>query len=130
MIRGSEPFVETIIIENANEQRQHSSVPSNAIHVSNTSHQVLDTSHLTSSTDSTRKDHAKRTMTTTTRAAPMKRMRLQDPWHDLADAALHLYNGHTVDLPSEETRDTEKDPERQKLYGLAWRHLRDAKKAL
>ncbi|KAF9913238.1 hypothetical protein BX616_010123 [Lobosporangium transversale] len=130
MIRGSEPFVENIIIENANEQRQCLSVPSDVIHVPNTPHQVFDTSHLTPSTKSTGKDHTKRTMNTTMRAAPMKRIRLQDPWHDLADAALHLYKGHAVDLPSEEAKDTEKDHERQKLYGLAWRHLRDAKKAL
>ncbi|KAG0319070.1 hypothetical protein BGZ97_002813 [Linnemannia gamsii] len=130
MIRGSEPFVETIITENANEQRQHSAVPPNALHVSNTPHQTSDTLHLTPSAKPAGKDHAKRTRTTTTRAAPTKRMRLLGPWHELADVALRLYNGNAVDLPSEDTKDTEKDPESQKLYGLAWRHLRDAKKAL
>ncbi|KAF9578253.1 hypothetical protein BGW38_006048 [Lunasporangiospora selenospora] len=40
------------------------------------------------------------------------------------------YNENAVDLPSEATKDTETDPERRKLYGLAWRHLRDAKDAL
>jgi hypothetical protein len=143
---------------NANEQRQHSAVPPNALHVSNTPHQTSDTLHLTPSAKPAGKDHAKRTRTTTTRAAPTKRMRLLDPWHELADVALRLvraflsapaellygyldvlmlssyrtlqYNGNAVDLPSEDTKDTEKDPESQKLYGLAWRHLRDAKKAL
>ncbi|KAF9273783.1 hypothetical protein BGZ68_001210 [Mortierella alpina] len=122
MIKGSEPFVETIITENASEQKQHSVVPSDAPHIS--------TLRLTSSAKSAGKCHAKRTRTTTTRAAPTKRLRLQDPWHELADVALSLYNGNAVELPSEETKDTEKDPERQKLYGLAWRHLRDAKNAL
>ncbi|KAF9536494.1 hypothetical protein EC957_010656 [Mortierella hygrophila] len=130
MIKGSEPFVETIITENASEQKQHSAVPSDAPHVSNTPYQTSDTLRLASSAKSAGKDHAKRTRTTTTRVTPTKRMRLQDPWHELADVALCLYNGNAVDLPSEETKDTEKDPERQKLYGLAWRHLREAKNAL
>ncbi|KAF9563533.1 hypothetical protein EC968_004805 [Mortierella alpina] len=115
MIKGSEPFVETIITENASEQKQHSAVPSDAPHISNTPHQTSSTLRLTSSAKSAGKCHAKRTRTTTTRAAPTKRLRLQDPWHELADVALSLYNGNAVELPSEETKDTEKDPERQKL---------------
>lgn len=39
-------------------------------------------------------------------------------------------NGKAVDLPPKTTKDTEKDPERKKLYELAWRHLRDAKDAM
>ncbi|KAF9163836.1 hypothetical protein DFQ26_002092 [Actinomortierella ambigua] len=129
MIRGSEPFVETIISENAEEQRQHSAVPSDAPRVFNTPHQTSDISSPFLSAESANKGHAKRTRTTGTKALPTKRLRLQDPWHELADVALRLYNGNAVDLPLEETKVTELDPERQKLYGLAWRHLRDAKKA-
>ncbi|KAF9579038.1 hypothetical protein BGW38_004880, partial [Lunasporangiospora selenospora] len=68
--------------------------------------------------DTNTHDHAKRTRGTTIGNLPKKRVRLQDPWHDLADIAVHL-----------ETKDTEMDPERKILYGLACRHLKEAKLA-
>ncbi|KAF9967250.1 hypothetical protein BGZ73_000631 [Actinomortierella ambigua] len=129
MIEGSEPFVETIIAENANEQRQCSSEVSDALHaIPSTPHQAS-TSPLTPNIKPVRKDNAKRIRTVTAGALPTKRIRLHDPWHELADIALRTYNGDAVDLPPEETKNTEKDPERQRLYGLAWRHLKDAKRA-
>ncbi|KAF9996337.1 hypothetical protein BGZ65_008080, partial [Modicella reniformis] len=137
LIKGSEPFVDTIIDENSEEQRQHSHVPSDTPTasdiqrpVSKTLHQTSGTPIPTPNTKSESKDHAKRTRTTMTRNLPKKRVRLQDPWHDLADIAVRLFKGNAVDLPPEGAKDTEKDPERKKLYGLAWRHLRDAKVAL
>ncbi|KAG0196805.1 hypothetical protein BGX33_001253, partial [Mortierella sp. NVP41] len=123
LIRGSEPFVDTIIAENAKEQRQHSPVPSDTP-------PNLGTPILTPNTKIESKDHAKRTRTEMTRNLPKKRVRLRDPWHDLADIAVRLFKRNAVDLPPEETKDTEKDPEHKKLYGLAWRHLKDAKVAL
>jgi len=90
MIEGSEPFVEAIIPENAKEQRQHSAEVSDALRaVSSTSHQT-DTSRHTPNIKSLSKDHAKRTRVTTARALPTKRMKLQDPWHELADVALRM----------------------------------------
>ncbi|KAG0045541.1 hypothetical protein BGZ83_009253 [Gryganskiella cystojenkinii] len=73
-------------------------------------------------------DHTKRARVT--KALPKKKMRLRDPWHDLAEIAVHLFKGKIVDLPPEATKEAERDPERMKLYGLAWRHLRDAKEVL
>ncbi|KAF9096995.1 hypothetical protein BGX23_010038 [Mortierella sp. AD031] len=123
LIRVSEPFVDTIIAENAKEQRQHSPVPSDTP-------PNLGTPILTPNTKTESKDHAKRTRTAMTRNLPKKRVRLRDPWHDLADIAVRLFKRNAIDLPPEETKDTEKDPEHKKLYGLAWRHLKDAKVAL
>ncbi|KAF9185901.1 hypothetical protein BGZ50_002804, partial [Haplosporangium sp. Z 11] len=122
---------------NAEEQRQHFAAPSDTPIVSdtqypinNTLHRTSDASRLTPSGRSASKDHAKRTRTTMTKNLPKKRMRLRDPWHDLADIAIRLFNGNVVDLPSEKSMETEKDPERKKLYELAWRHLSDAKEGL
>lgn len=78
MIKGSNPFMKTIITENADEQRQHLAAPSDALRVSNSPRQISDILPITSSAKSADKCHAKRTRTTT-RSVPAKRMRLQDP---------------------------------------------------
>ncbi|KAF9320837.1 hypothetical protein BG003_004618 [Podila horticola] len=98
--------------------------------VSNPLYQTYDTPRPASNAKSTSKYQAKRVRSPMTSSLSKKRMRLRDPWHDLADTAVHLLNGKAVDLPPKTTKDTEKDPERKKLYELAWRHLRDAKDAM
>ncbi|KAG0341468.1 hypothetical protein BG000_008968 [Podila horticola] len=98
--------------------------------VSNPLYQTYDTPCPASSAKSASNDQAKRARSPMTSNPSKKRMRLRDPWHDLADTAVHLFNGKAVDLPPKATKDTEKDPERKKLYELAWRHLRDAKDAM
>ncbi|KAF9155883.1 hypothetical protein BGX21_006019 [Mortierella sp. AD011] len=74
-------------------------------------------------------DTVKRSLATATRDSPKKRVRLQDPWHDLADIAVRMFKGDVVDLPPEETKDTEMDSNRKLLYELAWGHLKDTKSA-
>ncbi|KAG0252507.1 hypothetical protein BG011_006938 [Mortierella polycephala] len=120
MISGSEPFVETIIAENAKEQRQHSAVPSDT--ASCLQHTASDLRH--------------------TASYPKCQVCEQGPCQEDEDyndekfakeenetpRPLARIGGYC--RPSEETKDIEKDPERKKLYGLAWRHLRDAKVAL
>ncbi|KAG0256579.1 hypothetical protein BGZ95_005460 [Linnemannia exigua] len=86
MIKGSKPFVETIITENASEKKQHSAVPSDAPHISKTPDQTSDTLRFTSSAKSAGKDFK------------------------LIATSVTTYNGNAVDPPSEETKDAEKDP--------------------
>ncbi|KAK3828199.1 MAG: hypothetical protein J3Q66DRAFT_322068 [Benniella sp.] len=123
LIKGSEPFVQAAITENAKEQKQSSA----SQHPPSTC-TTPRTPRPATNTKSASKGPAKRTRTKTNNL-PKKRMRLQDPWHDLAEIAVDLFKGKAVDLPPEATKDIEKNPERRKLYEMAWHHLTDAKVA-
>ncbi|GJJ71738.1 hypothetical protein EMPS_04095 [Entomortierella parvispora] len=136
IIGDLEPFVRTIIDENAKEQTRYSAVVYDLPPACDTepsiprSSRTSNTPNLIPSADFARKDHSKRTKTATAQSLPKKRIRLRDPWHDLAEIAVQLFKGNTVDLPLEDTSNTEDDPVPGKLYKLAWRHLKDAKRAI
>ncbi|KAI1292619.1 hypothetical protein EDD11_008711 [Mortierella claussenii] len=54
------------------------------------------------------------------------RPRINDPWHDLVQATMSMYEGVDVELPSERCAVTERDPEKNALYKLALQHLQNA----
>ncbi|KAI7826190.1 hypothetical protein BC939DRAFT_447189 [Gamsiella multidivaricata] len=59
-------------------------------------------------------------------ASSSSRPRIDCPWHDLVQAALSLYEGVNVELPSEQSGAAEQDPEKRTLYKLALGHLQNA----
>ncbi|KAF9424681.1 hypothetical protein BGZ76_003473 [Entomortierella beljakovae] len=68
--------------------------------------------------------------TSSSTSSPTSRPRINDPWHDLVQATLYMYEKKDVDLPSEKCAEIEQDPERNTLYKLALSHLQNAQEEM